>query len=115
MTRSTRMSFRVGLIPAALFYASTASVDAADIPGALAKQQSYSTIPMSPSDRFVAGRYDKSGTYVPPHYQAAAKPPFHGYFFRKNTPGYDGLNSGATDKHHLDNDAGNQAGGRAAN
>ena len=35
------------------------------------------------SDRYVNGRYDKTGTYIPPHYQAVPKPRFHGYFFNK--------------------------------
>ena len=43
----------------------------------------YSMTPTSPSDHFVPGKYDKSGNYIPPHYQPVAKPAFHGYFFKK--------------------------------
>lgn len=45
----------------------------------------YSFVPAQSSDRFVNGKYDKTGIYVPPHYQAAPKPAFHGYFFKKPT------------------------------
>lgn len=41
------------------------------------------------SDRYVNGRYDKTGTYIPPHYQPVAKPRFHGYFFNKEEGGKD--------------------------
>lgn len=44
---------------------------------------SYSTVPMHSTDHFVQGRYDKTGIYIPPHYQPVTKPPFHGYFFKK--------------------------------
>ena len=43
----------------------------------------YSMSPSGPSDHFVEGKYDKQGNYIPPHYQAKSKPPFHGYFFKK--------------------------------
>ncbi len=39
------------------------------------------------SDHYVNGRYDKNGSYIPPHYQAVAKPHFHGYFFNKDEGG----------------------------
>jgi hypothetical protein len=39
------------------------------------------------SDRYVNGKYDKTGTYIPPHYQPVAKPRFHGYFFNKEEGG----------------------------
>ena len=46
-------------------------------------------VPMSSTDRYVPGKYDKTGTYIPPHYQPVAKPPFHGYFFKKDKAGID--------------------------
>ncbi len=42
--------------------------------------QTYSPIPNSPSDIYVQGRFDSSGTYIPPHYAPKSKPVFHGYF-----------------------------------
>ena len=39
------------------------------------------------SDRYVNGRYDKTGAYIPPHYQPVSKPRFHGYFFNKKEGG----------------------------
>lgn len=39
------------------------------------------------SDHYVNGRYDKTGTYIPPHYQAVSKPKLHGYFFNKAESG----------------------------
>ena len=48
--------------------------------------KTYSTIPMHSSDHFVQGKFDKTGTYVPPHYEPVSKPPFHGYFFKKKLP-----------------------------
>ncbi len=48
-----------------------------------------SPVPLSSTDRYVPGKYDKTGTYVPPHYQPVAKPPFHGYFFKKDKAGID--------------------------
>ena len=42
---------------------------------------SYSMVPRGPMDRYVNGKFDKTGTYVPGHYQAVEKKPFHGYFF----------------------------------
>ncbi len=44
---------------------------------------SYSAVPMHSTDHFVQGRYDKTGIYIPPHYQPVTKPPFHGYYFKK--------------------------------
>jgi len=44
-------------------------------------------VPMQSTDHFVSGKYDKTGTYIPPHYQALKKPPFHGYFFNKHELG----------------------------
>lgn len=43
----------------------------------------YSSVPAQASDHYVNGKYDKTGIYVPPHYQAVPKPAFHGYFFKK--------------------------------
>ena len=48
-----------------------------------------SPVPTSSTDRYVQGKYDKTGTYIPPHYQPVAKPPFHGYFFKKDKAGID--------------------------
>lgn len=52
-----------------------------------ASPESYSMTPRGPSDHFVGGKYDRTGTYIPPHYQSVSKPPFHGYFFKKIKPG----------------------------
>ena len=41
---------------------------------------SSSQIPNNPSDVYIQGKFDKSGTYVPPHYAPKPKPAFHGYF-----------------------------------
>ena len=51
-----------------------------------AATRTYSTVPMHSSDHFVQGKYDKTGIYVPPHYEPVSKPPFHGYFFKKKLP-----------------------------
>ena len=51
-----------------------------------AAPKTYSTIPMHSSDHFVQGKFDKTGNYVPPHYEPVSKPPFHGYFFKKKLP-----------------------------
>ena len=51
-----------------------------------AAARTYSTVPMHSSDHFVQGKYDKTGIYVPPHYEPVSKPPFHGYFFKKKLP-----------------------------
>ncbi len=48
-----------------------------------------SPVPLNSTDHYVAGKYDKTGTYIPPHYQPVAKPPFHGYFFKKDKAGID--------------------------
>ena len=48
-----------------------------------------SPVPMNSTDHYVGGKYDKTGTYIPPHYQPVAKPPFHGYFFKKDKAGID--------------------------
>lgn len=42
----------------------------------------YSPVPTSPTDHFVGGKYDKTGTYIPPHYEPVSKPAFHGYFYK---------------------------------
>ncbi len=46
---------------------------------------SYAMTPSAPSDIFVQGKFNKSGIYVPPHYEAKPKPEFHGYFNTKET------------------------------
>ncbi len=48
-----------------------------------------SPVPTNSTDHYVQGKYDRTGTYIPPHYQPVAKPPFHGYFFKKDKAGID--------------------------
>ncbi len=57
-----------------------------------AAPKSYSTVPTHASDHFVQGKFDKTGNYVPPHYEPVSKPPFHGYFFKKKLPDDKGKN-----------------------
>ena len=103
MTRPVLTFVRAGLMPAAFLCLCTTSGHAAGMQGDANTPDRYSMVPSSPSDHFVPGKYNNStGAYIPPHYQAVAKPPFHGYFFRKNTPGYDGMNSETTNKNRLD-------------
>lgn len=61
----------------------SAAANAASPRGNQAGLTGYSMTPSAPTDHYVAGKYDKSGNYIPPHYQRVAKPPFHGYFFKK--------------------------------
>ena len=67
--------------------ASTA--EAATPQGAANPPAITSTVPLNSTDRYVQGKYDKTGTYIPPHYQPVAKPPFHGYFYKKDKAGID--------------------------
>ena len=70
--------------------ASVASASQAATPqGAPSAAVLGTPVPMNSTDRYVQGKYDKTGTYIPPHYQPAAKPPFHGYFFKKDKAGID--------------------------
>ena len=101
MIRSVSIFARLGLAPALVCVCSTAAL-AREMQSDAKSSTGYSMAPSGPGDRFVAGKYDKSGTYIPPHYQAVAKPAFHGYFFKRSEPGYNGMNSGATNKNHLD-------------
>ena len=39
-----------------------------------------SALPSDPSDVYVQGKFDDTGTYIPPHYAPKPKPTFHGYF-----------------------------------
>ena len=65
-------------------------VDAATPSSSATSAPKYtSPVPLSPSDHYVQGKYDKTGTYIPPHYQPVSKPPFHGYFFKKDKAGID--------------------------
>ena len=93
MIRSASTLIRVGLLPGALLCLVAPTDVAAGRQAGANRPTSYSSVPMSQGDHFVPGKYDRSGTYVPPHYQPVSKAPFHGYFFKKGTPGYDGLNS----------------------
>jgi hypothetical protein len=61
----------------------SAAANAAGPRGNQAGLTGYSMTPSGPTDHYVAGKYDKTGTYIPPHYQPVSKPPFHGYFFKK--------------------------------
>nr|WP_321984825.1 hypothetical protein [uncultured Lichenicoccus sp.] len=44
-----------------------------------------SMTPNSMSDVYVQGKYNRTGIYVPPHYEPKPKPVFHGYFDKKKT------------------------------
>lgn len=82
---------RMFLVRSAVLSAATLCTSAAAAQGdgtypGSAAAKSYSTVPMHSSDHFIQGKYDKTGTYVPPHYEPVSKPPFHGYFFKKKIP-----------------------------
>ena len=72
-------------------------------PDAAAEQQHTQLLDgaSSPGDHFVPGKYDKTGSYIPPHYAPVAKPAFHGYFYKQNQPGYDGMDTSTTNKNRL--------------
>ncbi len=78
----------VSTLCGAVMAAASAS-EAATPKGAPSAATLGTPVPMSSTDRYVAGKYDKTGTYIPPHYQPVAKPPFHGYFFKKDKAGID--------------------------
>ncbi len=60
--------------------ATAALATAATQVGAQTPPPVYSATPNAPSDIYVQGKFDHTGTYVPPHYEARPKPEFHGYF-----------------------------------
>ena len=85
--RQHRTSFiRSAMFSAAALCASAAVAHGEGANPGSAANRTYSTVPMHSSDHFVQGKYDKTGIYVPPHYEPVSKPPFHGYFFKKKLP-----------------------------
>ena len=98
MIRSVSAFIRVGILPAALLSVLATADAAFGMQADANKPGGFSMVPTSQGDHFVPGKYDKTGTYIPPHYQPVAKPTFHGYFFKKGTAGYDGLNSDRAQK-----------------
>ncbi len=82
-----RVSFiRSAVLSAVALCASATVVHGQGTGSGSAATKTYSTVPMHSSDHFVQGKYDKTGIYVPPHYEPVSKPPFHGYFFKKKLP-----------------------------
>jgi len=94
--RSARCGWKRALLVAAIALGcSAAGAARADNPSAnpnpdpggtafdpLKPPKTYSMVPTNPTDHFVNGKYDKTGTYIPPHYEPVSKPAFHGYFYK---------------------------------
>jgi hypothetical protein len=99
MTRSAWNSIRLGLVAAASFYLPAMAGEPGGMQQDSKTPPAYSMVPSAPGDHFVPGKYDKTGTYIPPHYAPKPKPAFHGYFYKKGTSGYDNLHS---DRKHIE-------------
>ena len=74
------------MLSAAALCASTTAARSDGAESGSTAPKTYSMVPMHASDHFVQGKYDKTGEYIPPHYEPKSKPPFHGYFFKKKLP-----------------------------
>ena len=84
---------RHGLLVSLVLGGSATAAYAADPAGPAGAGNGNVPAPVDPlahsktSDRYVNGKYDKTGTYIPPHYQPVQKPRFRGYFFNKEEGG----------------------------
>ncbi|CAH2604769.1 protein of unknown function [Rhodovastum atsumiense] len=55
-------------------------------PSATAPQHSYAPAPGGSNDRFVPQSFDRTGAFVPPHYEPKRRPKFQGHFYEGQHP-----------------------------
>ncbi len=87
MLRATLMTLSTVASVATMLTWSTPPAVAADPPGATDNglPPNSSMTPNSMSDVYVQGKYNRTGIYVPPHYEPKPKPVFHGYYDKQKT------------------------------